>query len=309
MRVQLSLNRSEIDPSPLPPDPKGFPRAGQIRRNTKPIEVVVVAVSPGAEIIEKIKKTEYAPLAGILEKRDSAAQLLKELPARLSPEKIREPSKEQQVWEWCGLYYLNTRRFHEAVDTFEALYYAMLQSQEAAGQRTHKGMPLVWMFEADMALRRTVVAKRLLMLTLIEDAIRDKGNIIPTEGVYFRLVWRFGLTDAAAKSYGQRAYELSGQRIVIAVSEVTICMQIARAINTSNTVSGGVLVLHGYGIRVVVDRGHLVVADGICEDRRLKLPRFRGESIVRMSLSPPHLPWCSCFFLLRSRVPSSACDR
>ena len=41
-----------------------------------------------------------------------------------------------------------------------------------------------------------VHAKRYLMLTLVEDALREQGVVTPnTSGVYFRLVWRQGLAD------------------------------------------------------------------------------------------------------------------
>jgi len=44
----------------------------------------------------------------------------------------------------------------------------------------------------------------------------------------------------------------------------------------------GVLTLSGYGINVRVDRGHLLVEDGICEDRqRYRLPRV-GHGLRRL---------------------------
>jgi len=56
---------------------------------------------------------------------------------------------------------------------------------------------------------RWVHAKRYIMLTLIEDAIREQGEISPaTTGVYFRIVWRHGLSDVQVRRYAQRAYEL-----------------------------------------------------------------------------------------------------
>jgi hypothetical protein len=56
---------------------------------------------------------------------------------------------------------------------------------------------------------RYVHAKRYIMLTLIEDSIRERGSISPaTSGVYFRIVWRHGLSDQQVNAYARKAYEL-----------------------------------------------------------------------------------------------------
>jgi hypothetical protein len=48
------------------------------------------------------------------------------------------------------------------------------------------------------------------MLTLIEDAISEKGIVSSeTGGIYFRLVWRHGLPDSELRRYANRSYELS----------------------------------------------------------------------------------------------------
>jgi CRISPR-associated endonuclease Cas1 len=45
-------------------------------------------------------------------------------------------------------------------------------------------------------------------------------------------------------------------------------------VSSSPAIKNGVLVLSGYGLRIIVVRGHLAVSDGICEDRRrIRLPR------------------------------------
>lgn len=47
------------------------------------------------------------------------------------------------------------------------------------------------------------------MLTLIEDAIREKGSVSPENtGVYFRLVWQQGLSDKEIKNYAQEIFQL-----------------------------------------------------------------------------------------------------
>src|SRR5579863_6203614 len=52
--------------------------------------------------------------------------------------------------------------------------------------------------------------------------------------------------------------------------------------HNSLTPRHGVLTLFGYGIQVRVDRGHLLVEDGIGEDRRkIRLPRV-GHGLKRL---------------------------
>ena len=53
----------------------------------------------------------------------------------------------------------------------------MLLHEQSTNQWVHKGMPLVWTERLSCTVRTPVHAKRYLMLTLCEDAIRDKGEI------------------------------------------------------------------------------------------------------------------------------------
>lgn len=138
-----------------------------------------------------------------LEPRDSAAVLLAEFPRRWRPPEIAEPGPKQRVWELTGLYYLQTGRFHEALRLFWSLYQHMLAAQLRRG-RVHKGMPLVWMSECYQRLGYRFMAKRFLMLTLCEDALRERGRVSPeTTGAYFRLVWGQGLRDTEFQRYAQ----------------------------------------------------------------------------------------------------------
>jgi hypothetical protein len=85
----------------------------------------------------------------------------------------------------------------------------MLEAQTVLG-RIHKGMPLIWMSDCFRHLNFPIHAKRYLMLTLCEDAIRAEGVISPeTTGVYFRLVWNHGLLHEDLLRYGSRIYELA----------------------------------------------------------------------------------------------------
>jgi hypothetical protein len=71
-------------------------------------------------------------------------------------------------------------------------------------------MPLVYSSDCYHQLGCPVLAKRYLMLTTCEDAIRDKGKIPPWSGVYFRMVWRHGQSHDELDRYAAeilRRYE------------------------------------------------------------------------------------------------------
>jgi len=140
----------------------------------------------------EIKRKVPKDLQIQLQRRDGAAQLVRELPKVISPdEAVKSSSDLQRAWELCGLYFMNHQRFHEALAVFYSLYDQMLAYQVITKKYVHKGMPLVWISDSHARLGRPVLAKRYLMLTTCEDAIRDKGEIpAETTGVYFRMVWQ-----------------------------------------------------------------------------------------------------------------------
>jgi len=139
---------------------------------------------------------------------NAAAKLLDLLPAKYQPAQVGG-APGNRAWELVGLYFLNRHRFHEALGIFWRLYEHMLDAQVGA-DRVHKGMVLLWVSECFFRLGFPVHAKRYLMLTLCEDAISSNGNVSPQEtGVYFRLVWRHGLSDEALHRYAKRISELA----------------------------------------------------------------------------------------------------
>jgi hypothetical protein len=143
----------------------------------------------------------------ILNDRDSASRLLELLPRKYGPSALADP-QVARVWELTALWFLNSNRIHEALGLFWRLYQQMLDGQERSW--IHKGMPLVWMSDCYARLGFAVHAKRYLMLTLCEDSLREGGSVSPnTSGVYFRLVWRQGLTDQELRRYATRFCELS----------------------------------------------------------------------------------------------------
>lgn len=158
------------------------------------------------DVAEELRALD-ADLLQLAGERDSVARLLQELPRRFTPQDIVELGPQQRAWELTGLVHLNAGRFHEALAIFWSLYQHMLAAQEG-GQRVHKGTPLVWISDCFLHLGCPVHAKRYLLLTLCEDAIRGQGTIPPdSTGSYFRLVWR-GLPDREFRRYANRFWEL-----------------------------------------------------------------------------------------------------
>ena len=163
-------------------------------------------------ILDELKEKLAAPLLRILENdRDGAAHLLRGLPKSYPPAKVADQNATSpafRAWELAGLFYLHQNRVHEALAIFAALYDQLCASQ-SSGKRVHKGTPLLWMLECYVRMGFPAIAKRYLMLTLCEDAIGYNGNIMPnSSGLYFRAVWRHGMTDEEVKRYAKRIYAL-----------------------------------------------------------------------------------------------------
>ncbi len=159
--------------------------------------------------MDELKRKLPCKLLPLLNQRDGAARLLEKLPDTFPPEIIATTPNEQRAWELTGLYYFQKKRFHEALPIFAALYYHMLAAKNKNSEHIHKGMPLVWMSDCYLNMGFPVHAKRNLMLTLSEDAIRERGEVSPdTTGIYFRLVWGHGLPDSVLKRYAKQIYDL-----------------------------------------------------------------------------------------------------
>jgi len=166
------------------------------------------------EVIEELFSLIPNEMQPLLLARDGAAQFLAILPARFQPDDVLEfdgvKGKNQRAWELVGYFYFNTNRFHESLVIFRELYNHMLRGQKSKNIRSHKGVPLVMLYECYKRLNYPVLAKRYLMLTLCEDAVTSKGIIhADNSGVYFRLVWLQGLSHDELLRYAQEIYELS----------------------------------------------------------------------------------------------------
>jgi hypothetical protein len=158
------------------------------------------------------KLPKFPELVSMLQQRDGAYRLASLFPQRIATVEVATPTDNQLGWEWTGQYYMRHGRFHEALAIINALYQHMILYQQESGQRVHKGMPLIWMSDCYSRLQYPVHAKRYLMLTLCEDAIRDKGQINLQGGPYFRLVWSGGLTHEQVEKYMSVIWKLYKKR-------------------------------------------------------------------------------------------------
>lgn len=141
--------------------------------------------------------------------RSGAAEFVNKLSSLFEADKLGPDQEAQVCWERIGNYYKNQRRYHEALPIYSALYTQFLIAQKKTDTRLHKGAPLVWISDCYSALGFPVLAKRYLMLTLCEDAIREAGRVSPnTTGTYFRLVWGSGLPHSELVRYASRIEEL-----------------------------------------------------------------------------------------------------
>jgi hypothetical protein len=127
-----------------------------------------------------------AELATLLNQRDGAAAVI----ARLKDTGLA--SVTERTWDFCGQHFHQSGRYHQ---------------QSSRNQRVHKGTALVRIADAHWALAHRHLAKRYMMLTACEDAIRDSGNI-PAEstGTYFRLVWYYGIADCVLRRYAHKIW-------------------------------------------------------------------------------------------------------
>jgi hypothetical protein len=145
----------------------------------------------------------------LFDRRDGATSFVQELPKAFSPVSVVTESDEQRAWALVGAFYRMQGRYYEALPIYAALYDHMLAAQEQASTRYHKGMPLVWMSDCYAGMGYTLIPRRYLMLTLVEDAVRECGTVSPdTTGTYFRLVWGGGLSDAELKRYANEMNQL-----------------------------------------------------------------------------------------------------
>jgi hypothetical protein len=177
------------------------------KRNQSKIEKLKVVL----KLREKLSEDSYP----VLDKRDGAAEFVRELPRVFTSTSIMDGQPNQDAWTSVAGFYSAQGRVHEALSIYSALYDYMLVAEEETGKRYHKGTPLVWMSDCYGRLGYSLISRRYLMLTLVEDAIRESGKVSPdTTGVYFRLVWGGGLSDTQLNQYAEKIYALSQKSAV-----------------------------------------------------------------------------------------------
>jgi len=178
------------------------------------IEKLAPAISGGEtlqididQVVGEIKKLAPAIFL-ILKLRDGPARLLTELP-KLMPPRPGLDEAACRLWELVTIFFLHQQRIHEGLGLLWGLYENMLAAQVSA-PRIHKGLPLVRLSDCFTSLGYLVHAKRYMMLTLCEDALRDDGTITPeTSGTYFRMVWAHGMSQTELERYAKEAYDFA----------------------------------------------------------------------------------------------------
>ena len=109
-----------------------------------------------------------------------------------------------------GAFYRGNNFPFDAIAIYRSMYMHFLKYQVRTGRRVNKGMPLVWIAECYAKVKAQSLAKRYLMLTLVEDAITLGGIVDPKKtGSYFRLAQQYGLSDMEIKKYAKEAFVLS----------------------------------------------------------------------------------------------------
>ena len=120
-----------------------------------------------------------------------------------------EKSDGVMTWENVGLIFFNKQRFFEAIIVFQKLYEHICEAELRTGNWIHKGMPLVWIRDCHKILGHRWLNERYLILTLIEDAIREKGNITPGKGgIYHRFCWEEGHSHEDFERLAEKSYEI-----------------------------------------------------------------------------------------------------
>jgi hypothetical protein len=107
-----------------------------------------------------------------------------------------------------GLFFANQGRLFEAISIHRELYHLMCKAQEGYGW-IHKGLPLVRLRDWHRQLGHPWHEERYLLLTLAEDAIRDKGKIAVVEqgGIYHRFRWEGGRPDAEFRELAKACWD------------------------------------------------------------------------------------------------------
>jgi hypothetical protein len=151
----------------------------------------------------------------LLRKRDGVYHLIKALEEDFTPgDVITKSGNEniQNLWQNIGLDLIKANRYYEATEVFFSLYKKLIQWQIDENKWPHKAMPLVWISDCFLKLGYRSLAKRFMMLTMVDDSIRDIKDtgslLIDKGGTYFRLRYYYGMGHEEIMQYSMQAYEV-----------------------------------------------------------------------------------------------------
>lgn len=141
--------------------------------------------------------------------RDSLPKALEYLEVNTPAEQFANTVSDWVLhWETTGLFYINSGMPYQAIAFFERLYEKFCSAEKKIGRWIHKGMPLVWIRDCCWRLGHYALAQRFMLLTLIEDSIREKGEItVNISGAYHRFCWEHGFSHASFINLSQQAYK------------------------------------------------------------------------------------------------------
>jgi hypothetical protein len=120
-----------------------------------------------------------------------------------------DDSQAFRNWVMCSHFYRSANRLHESLGAAAELYCHILDYQDSANKRIHKGDPLHNMAEAYALLGYPIHSKRCLLLAACEDAITNRGRIDPRlHASYQRLAWDLGIRDEEIQQFAGLAWNL-----------------------------------------------------------------------------------------------------
>lgn len=158
------------------------------------------------------KRFKHTPpeLESILGKREALPRAIKWMESKIDPSAYKDSSCDGvMIWENVGLHFRNKNRFFDAIIIFQRLYEHICKAELDIGNWIHKGMPLVWIRDCHKILGHRWLSARYLILTLVEDAIREHGIITPGKGgIYHRFCWEEGYSDEYFRKLSKKSYSI-----------------------------------------------------------------------------------------------------
>jgi hypothetical protein len=182
--------------------------AGSVESSLK--ELIAQASSPDpAQVCALWSFSDLLPqYKAILGEADGATQVTSLLRNQGSFQDYEKSTGAPGIWSALTFVYIKQQRWHDALTVAFGLYRSMLEVQEREGRRLVKGAPLVWIADAYGGLGYVAHEERYLMLTLVEDAIRDQGAAAPNaSGSYYRVFSRLGFSHQRVSDYARQIFK------------------------------------------------------------------------------------------------------